>query len=168
MAKSSLIKLTIVFVGLILLLATMWVACGLSPTRTPVLPMVTPSPTPGATLTPKATANLTLTRTPTETNASQAKAIPRGYCDLDRDGDCDGEDLELFFTSTVDGREPCDLDSDGDCDRKDHELYMKAEHMCFDHHPRRTLAYNPLADADRDGCVTPRDRNLLFPVAPER
>ncbi|MCH8876579.1 MAG: hypothetical protein IIA89_07115 [Chloroflexi bacterium] len=60
-------------------------------------------------------------------------------------------------------REPCDLDCDGDCDQDDMDIFSASEHMCSYNPPRPQLKYNPLADADGDECVGPRDLLLLFP-----
>lgn len=60
---------------------------------------------------------------------------------------------------TVDLFEPCDVNRDGDCDAADFELLTKAIGQCDDGDN-----YNELADADHDGCVTEKDKRLLFPT----
>ena len=89
--------------------------------------------------------------------------------DVDHDGCVTTDDQEQLFPMFVrdSSYELCDLDLDGDCDRDDYEILLRSVHMCFEHKPNIALAYNPLADADRDGCVL-RDLVILFPVIPER
>lgn len=58
---------------------------------------------------------------------------------------------------------PCDNDRDGDCDVDDYELVSGAMGRCVGEE-----GYNRLADQDRDGCVTEKDRMELFPVIPRR
>ena len=60
-------------------------------------------------------------------------------------------------------REPCDLDCDGDCDQDDMEIFNDSIHMCTYNPPRPHLKYNPLADANQNGCVDGLDLLLLFP-----
>ncbi len=63
----------------------------------------------------------------------------------------------------ADSYEPCDNDRDGDCDKADYELVTQAIGNC-----EYGKGYNELADADHDGCVTESDRDMLFPIIPEK
>ena len=89
--------------------------------------------------------------------------------DVDHDGCVTTDDQEQLFPMFVrdSSYELCDLDLDGDCDRDDYEILLRSVHMCFDHRPYGILVYNPLADADRDGCVL-GDLVILFPAIPEK
>jgi len=79
------------------------------------------------------------------------------------------------ISNEVLSRKLCDLDNDGDCDYDDYKIYLRAERTCIDGRGAIDLPqygfkreYNPLADANGDGCVLADDRELLFPVIPER
>jgi hypothetical protein len=53
---------------------------------------------------------------------------------------------------------PCDLNVDYKCDSQDVDLYLKTLGACLDKAGRAVLPdYIPLADIDRDGCVTSKD-----------
>jgi hypothetical protein len=86
----------------------------------------------------------------------------------------DGGNLSGELPDVTTSREPCDLNSDGNCDWNDYELFLQSDHMCKDDPPvflpqygfRRM--YNPLADANHDGCVLGDDRRKLFPIIPEK
>lgn len=59
--------------------------------------------------------------------------------------------------------EPCDLSNDGQCDKTDFALFQKSLGK-----KRGDTDYNPLADADADGVVTPDDAMMLkfsFPIS---
>lgn len=77
------------------------------------------------------------------------------------------EPIECTVETTP--REPCDLDCDGDCDRDDIDIINDSVHMCSYNPPKLGFEYNPLADANGDECVDPRDLLLLFPelITPE-
>ncbi len=66
-------------------------------------------------------------------------------------------------TAEITPREPCDLDCDGDCDRDDLDIFYDSIHMCIWNPPKLGFEFNPLADANQDGCVDGRDLLLLFP-----
>lgn len=117
------------------------VACGSSSTPVPT-PTSTPTPSPGPTLV-----------TPTQSPAVEPTDSP---------------------TSPSSPRKPCDLDGDGDCDRADYDIFSKSVHMCSRDNPVSLpnvgiiREYNPMADANHDGCVALDDKELLFPVIPEK
>jgi hypothetical protein len=97
--------------------------------------------------------------------------------DVDHDGCVTERDQEQLFPMFIrdNSRQPCDLNGDGVCDWEDYKIFLKSVHMCFDNEPtvlpyecHSVCAYNPLADANRDGCVLGDDMRLLFPIIPER
>lgn len=57
--------------------------------------------------------------------------------------------------------ERCDLDLDGRCDDRDLDLFRHALGRCAG-----DSGYRRRADADRDGCVTEIDHQLLFAKVP--
>ena len=77
---------------------------------------------------------------------------------LDRLGD-QPPDVIPIGSSSLPG---CDIDGDGDCDTLDFESFQNALGSC-----RGQPGYHPLADGDADGCVTPEDRQYLFPEPPK-
>ena len=89
--------------------------------------------------------------------------------DVDQDGCVTTDDQEQLFPMFIrdSSYELCDLDLDGDCDDDDYGIFISSVHMCFDNKPNIVLAANPLADANRDGCVFGDDRRALFPIIPE-
>lgn len=80
---------------------------------------------------------------------------------LDRGGVWDYENSDCIAIKPVPVNGMlCDLDGDGGCDQTDYKVFVEAIHGCVYRGPIR---YIEGADADRDGCVTPVDENILFP-----
>ncbi|MFH1767789.1 MAG: hypothetical protein ABH858_01325 [Candidatus Omnitrophota bacterium] len=57
---------------------------------------------------------------------------------------------------------PCDLDRDGDCDDDDLTLFRRSLGRCVTDDEGDNPLYNPLADADNDGCINSFDQKILF------
>jgi len=57
----------------------------------------------------------------------------------------------------------CDLDKDGDCDEDDLATFSVYYGRCFADDEEHSSGYKPLLDVDRDGCITSFDQKLLFP-----
>jgi len=153
MAKSPLNKLTLVFVLLFIIIATvgctMW---GRSESDTEVAqsgasePLAQPGTEEGKGLDPTLMENMPEpAAAELETSESQTVVTP----------------LEL-----------CDLDTDGDCDRDDYELFDGAIHTCFDDPPSVEQGlgrkHHPLADLNQDGWVGLHDYDVLYPLFPTK